>query len=161
MTERLTLTKEIGRSSLVVQWLRIHLLMQGTWVQSLVQRDPTCLRAPQLLSPNALETKLRKRSHHNGKPMHRKEEQPPVTATRESLSTATKTHQSQYINLKGKKRNRQVGQDQEAGIDLHASSPLEHQSLSFPLFRLFLEGVLGKYTTMAQRTALWETLKVY
>ena len=32
------------RTSLVVQWLRIHLPMQGTWVQSLVWEDPTCLR---------------------------------------------------------------------------------------------------------------------
>ena len=29
-------------SSLMVQWLRIHLPMQGTGVQSLVQEDPTC-----------------------------------------------------------------------------------------------------------------------
>ena len=29
-------------ASLVVQWLRIHLLTQGTWVSSLVQEDPTC-----------------------------------------------------------------------------------------------------------------------
>ena len=33
------------RSSLVVQWLGIHLPMQGMWVQSLVREDPTCLRA--------------------------------------------------------------------------------------------------------------------
>ena len=31
--------------SLVVQWLRISLLTQGTWVQSLVWEDPTRLRA--------------------------------------------------------------------------------------------------------------------
>ena len=30
------------RASLVVQWLRIHLPMQGTWVQALVREDPTC-----------------------------------------------------------------------------------------------------------------------
>ena len=29
-------------ASLVVQWLRIHLPMQGTWVRALVQEDPTC-----------------------------------------------------------------------------------------------------------------------
>ena len=29
-------------TSLVVQWLRIHLPMQGTWVRALVQEDPTC-----------------------------------------------------------------------------------------------------------------------
>ena len=50
-------------TSLVVQWLRIHLLMQRTWVRSLVQEDPTCCGAtkpmrhnywahvPQLLKP--------------------------------------------------------------------------------------------------------------
>ena len=36
-------------TSLVVQWLRIHLLMQGTWVQSLVQEDSTCLGAAELV----------------------------------------------------------------------------------------------------------------
>ena len=29
-------------TSLVAQWLRIHLPMQGTRVRSLVQEDPTC-----------------------------------------------------------------------------------------------------------------------
>ena len=32
-------------TSLVAQWLRIHLPMQGTWVRALVQEDPTCRRA--------------------------------------------------------------------------------------------------------------------
>ena len=32
-------------TSLVVQWLRIHLPVQGTQVQSLVREDPTCHRA--------------------------------------------------------------------------------------------------------------------
>ena len=32
-------------ASLGVQWLRIHLPMQGTWVRALVQEDPTCLGA--------------------------------------------------------------------------------------------------------------------
>ena len=31
--------------SLVVQWLRIHLPVQGTWVPSLVWEDPTCCEA--------------------------------------------------------------------------------------------------------------------
>ncbi|KAJ8797808.1 hypothetical protein J1605_017010 [Eschrichtius robustus] len=30
------------RTSLVAQWLRIRLPMQGTWVQALVREDPTC-----------------------------------------------------------------------------------------------------------------------
>ena len=34
-------------ASLMVQWLRICLAMQGTWVQSLVQEDPTCQGATQ------------------------------------------------------------------------------------------------------------------
>ena len=30
---------------LVVQWLRIHLPRQGTWVRALVWEDPTCCGA--------------------------------------------------------------------------------------------------------------------
>ena len=37
--------KRDGRTSLITQWLRIHLPTQGTGVQSLVQGDPTCRRA--------------------------------------------------------------------------------------------------------------------
>ena len=33
------------RPALLVQWLVICLAMQGTWVQSLVQKDSTCLGA--------------------------------------------------------------------------------------------------------------------
>ena len=82
-----------NRASLVVQWLRIRLPMQETWVRALVQEDPTCLRAakpvrhnywacaleatshnyqasvPQLLKPLRLEPMLR-----NEKPAHRNEE---------------------------------------------------------------------------------------
>ena len=40
---------------LMVQWLRIHLAMQGTWVQFLVQENITCHRAtkPQRAKPCA------------------------------------------------------------------------------------------------------------
>ena len=38
------LSKTNGQASLVVQWLRICLPMQGTQVQSLIQEDPTCCR---------------------------------------------------------------------------------------------------------------------
>ena len=34
--------KRGSRASLVAQWLRICLLMQGTWVRALVWEDPTC-----------------------------------------------------------------------------------------------------------------------
>ena len=83
----------------MVQWLRIHLPMQGTRVRALVQEDPTChgatkpvhhnywacalepashnywAHAPQLLKPTRLEPVLRnKRSHRNEKPAHCNEE---------------------------------------------------------------------------------------
>ena len=37
--------KEFMGVSLVTQWLRIHLLMQGTWVRALDKEDPTCRAA--------------------------------------------------------------------------------------------------------------------
>ena len=37
--------KVLPRASLVAQWLRIRLPMQGTRVRALVQEDPTCCRA--------------------------------------------------------------------------------------------------------------------
>ena len=40
------------RRSLVVQWLRIHLTMQGTEVQSLIQEDSTGHRATEPVSCN-------------------------------------------------------------------------------------------------------------
>ena len=86
-------------TSLVAQWLRIRLPMQGTWVQALVREDPTCrgvnklvhhnywacalqpascyywAHVPQLLKPVCLEPVLHnKRSHRSEKPAHRNEE---------------------------------------------------------------------------------------
>ena len=37
--------KCFGGTSLVTQWLRIRLPMQGTWVRALGQEDPMCCRA--------------------------------------------------------------------------------------------------------------------
>ena len=107
-------------TSLMAQWLRICLPMQGTRVRSLVREDPTCRGAtkamrrnyracalepvshkygahvPQLLKPTHLEPMLcNKRSHRNEKPVHRKEEKLPLAATRESPCAATKTQCSQ------------------------------------------------------------------
>ena len=60
--------KVLHRTSLVAQWLRIRLPMQGTWVRALVREHPTCraatkpmrhnywAHAPQLLSPRAATT---------------------------------------------------------------------------------------------------------
>ena len=86
-------------TSLVAQWLRIHLPMQGTRVRALVQEDPTCCgatkpvhhnywawalgptnckywaRVPQLLKPVRLKPVLcNRRSHRDEKPVHRNEE---------------------------------------------------------------------------------------
>ena len=82
-------------ASLVAQWLRICLPMQGTWVRALVREDPMCCGAtkpvclnywactlepvshnywdcvPQLLKPACLEPMLlNKRSHRSEKPAH-------------------------------------------------------------------------------------------
>ena len=38
----------VTRASLVAQWLRIRLPMQGTRVRALVQEDPTCRGATKL-----------------------------------------------------------------------------------------------------------------
>ena len=76
-------------TSLVVQWLRICLPVQGTQVQSLVREDPTCCGATkpvrhnywacmlQLLRPACLDPMLHnKRSHCNEKPVHRNQGKP-------------------------------------------------------------------------------------
>ena len=39
-------------ASLVAQWLRIRLPMQGTWVLALVQEDPTCRGATKSVRHN-------------------------------------------------------------------------------------------------------------
>ena len=44
--------KEKNRASLVAQWLRICLLMQGTRVRALVWEDPTCRGAAGPVSHN-------------------------------------------------------------------------------------------------------------
>ena len=44
--------KNNHRASLVVQWLRICLLMQGTRVRALVWEDPTCRGAAGPMSHN-------------------------------------------------------------------------------------------------------------
>ena len=75
------------RDSLVAQWLKILLLMQGTWVWVLVQENPTYHRATksvhhnywalvlQLLKPTHLEPVLHnKRSHCNKKAEHHNDE---------------------------------------------------------------------------------------
>ena len=40
-------------TSLVVQWLQIHMPMQGTQVRALIQEQPTCGGAPKTLHRNS------------------------------------------------------------------------------------------------------------
>ena len=103
-------------ASLVAQWLRLHLPMQGTRVRALVQEDPTCRGAtkpvrhnywgyalePQLLSPHAATTESHTPRVHalqQKKPLQWEARalQQRVTllaATRESLRAAMKTQHS-------------------------------------------------------------------
>ena len=50
--DKTIIQKDTRRASLVAQWLRIHLPMQGTLVQALVREDPTCRRATKPVSHN-------------------------------------------------------------------------------------------------------------
>ena len=83
------------RVSLVVQWLRVHLPLQGSWVRSLVQEDPTCYGSTKPWSLEAMPHN--KRSHCNEKPAPHKQRVPPLTSTRESPRAAMKTQHSQII----------------------------------------------------------------
>ena len=90
----------IHGTSLVAQWLGIHLPIQGTWVRPLVWEDPTCRGVAGPVSHTTeharLEPVLRnKRGRDSGRPAHRDEEWPPLAATRESPRTETKTQHSQ------------------------------------------------------------------
>ena len=88
----------------MVQCIGVHLPRQETQVQSLVQEDPTCRGATKptchnywvcALEPTRLEPVLRNKRSHCDESVHCNQEEPLLTATRESLHTATKTPRSQ------------------------------------------------------------------
>ena len=56
--------KMISGTSLVVQWLRIYLPMQGTRVRALVQEDPTCHGASKPVRHNYWACTLEPASHN-------------------------------------------------------------------------------------------------
>ena len=90
---RVHISKWLDRASLVVQWLRIQLPMQGTWVWRLVQEDPTCYRTTKPM-----------RSYWAQMP------QSPWSAAREATTmrswhVPTKTQCSQNVTKFFKKRN--------------------------------------------------------
>ena len=85
-------------ASLVVQWLKICLQMQGTQVRSL--EDSACPGATKPVGHNCWACTLEpilhnKRSHHNEKPGHHNERILPLAASRESPNAAVKTQHSQ------------------------------------------------------------------
>ena len=57
-------SKPLGQASLVVQWLRICLTMQGTQVQSLVWEDLTCHGATKPMHHNHWASTLEPSSHN-------------------------------------------------------------------------------------------------
>ena len=52
VNQELPESKIMPWASLMAQWLRICLPMQGTWVRALVQEDPTCRGATKPMRHN-------------------------------------------------------------------------------------------------------------
>ena len=99
----------------MVQWLQIHLLMQRTWIWSLVPEDSSCRgqlnpcitttelcsRAcePQLLKPACPRAHaLQQRSHHNEKPTHSNWKLSPYSPQLEKACTAKNKHTHTHTN---------------------------------------------------------------
>ena len=87
-------------ASLVAQWLRICLPMQGTRVRALVWEDPACRGATKPVSHNywacasgACAPQWERPDSE--RPAHRDEERPPLATAGESPHTETKTQHSQ------------------------------------------------------------------
>ena len=86
-------TKTVG-NSLVAQWIRTRMPMQGTWVQALVQEDPTCHGATKPTYHNYWACALELTSHNYWacvqqllKPMHIE----PMLHNKRSPHTTTKS----------------------------------------------------------------------
>ena len=84
----------------VVQWLRIHLPRQGTWLRFPVWGDPTCQGATEFMHQttevHSLEPTLHTReATAMRRPHTATQEQPLLTTTRESPCAAMKTQSSQ------------------------------------------------------------------
>ena len=97
------------RTSLVTQWMRNCLPMQGTRVQSSVQEDPTCLRATkpvwQLLKPACLGPVPHNKRSHNKKPLHHNREEPALPKTRESLAQQQRPSTAENEEINNEERN--------------------------------------------------------
>ena len=94
-----TWPKSGSRASLLAQWLRICLPMQGTWFKPWSGKIP---HAAEQLGPWATATEparlepvfRNKRGRDSERAAHRNEEWPPLATTRESPRTETKTQHS-------------------------------------------------------------------
>ena len=136
-------SKSQCHACLVVQWLSIHLPMQKTWVQSLIQEGPTCCTqptyAPQLLSPCsgaqetqllcAIEPTLYKRGHHNEKPMHHNWWAAPLAPTREKPAekrrpAQLKINKNKIIYKKVNAKVTRWGVPEVAGKSKESTDPL-------------------------------------
>ena len=87
---------------LVVQWLRIHLPMQGTQVQALVQEDPTCCGATKHVRHNYWAWALEPMSHncwtHAPRARALQQEMPLLAATREKPACSNEGPMRPKIN---------------------------------------------------------------
>ena len=99
--------KSTNRASLVAQWLRIRLPMQGTRVRAMVREDPTCCRATKPVRHNYWACALEPASHNYWarvpqllKPAFLE----PVLCNKRSPCTATKTQHSQKNKIKERKK---------------------------------------------------------
>ena len=90
------LPRERGQTSLGIQGLRACLPMQGTWIQSLIQEEPTCHGATKPMRHNYWA-----RDPQQEKPRQwevctqQLESSPQLPATRDSPCAATKTQHGQ------------------------------------------------------------------
>ena len=90
----------LPETSLVVQWLRIHLPIQGAWVCPWSGKIPHAEEQRSLCATTTESGYPRtrhcnSRSHCKEKPAHCNQQWPPLTATSRSLRAAMKTQGSQ------------------------------------------------------------------
>ena len=113
--------RHIG-TSLVAQWLKICLSMQGTWISSLGQQDPTCLRGTKPESRNYWRP--RTRALPQEKPpwweacTSQLECSPYLLATRESPRAVRSWHSQKWKKKKRHPANQQLDWVQTAKLKL-------------------------------------------
>ena len=96
------------RASLVAQWLRIHLPMQGTWVRALAQEDPTCRGATKPVRHNYWGCALEPVSHNYWArvPRARAPQQRKATTMRSPCTATKRTPGSPHLEKACKQQRR-------------------------------------------------------